>query len=145
MHLDNIDFQILGHLSENSRIQWKVLGEHIHMSGQAVGNRIRRMEDEGIIKNYSIIVDEMKMGQAYTVFIIAYMKTSNHNAFIKFINEEDEIVEAHRVSGEACYHLKGKFSSQEKLNEVLEEILVHANYSMHLSIQEIKKTQVFSK
>lgn len=145
MQLDNIDFQILRHLSENSRIQWKVLGEHIHMSGQAVGNRIRRMEEEGVIKNYSIIVDEMKMGNAYTVFIIAYMKTSNHSSFIKFINEESEIVEAHRVSGEACYHLKGKFSSQEKLNDVLEGILFHANYTMHLSIQEIKKTQGFSK
>lgn len=144
MQLDHIDFQILRRLSENSRIQWKVLGEHIHMSGQAVGNRIRRMEEEGIIKNYSIIVDEMKMGHTYTVFIIAYMKSSNHNAFIKFINEEDEIVEAHRVSGEACYHLEGKFSSQEKLNDVLEEILVYANYSMHLSIQEIKKNQTFS-
>ncbi|MDA6151480.1 AsnC family transcriptional regulator, partial [Escherichia coli] len=40
MDIDQIDFQILRLLTENSRIQWKDLGEQIHMTGQAVGNRI---------------------------------------------------------------------------------------------------------
>lgn len=43
MELDNIDFQILRLLSENSRIQWKDLGEQVHMTGQAVGNRIKNL------------------------------------------------------------------------------------------------------
>lgn len=43
MELDNIDFQILQLLSNNSRIQWKDLGEQIHMTGQAVGNRIKNL------------------------------------------------------------------------------------------------------
>ena len=43
MKLDNIDFQILRLLSKNSRIQWKDLGEQIHITGQAVGNRINNL------------------------------------------------------------------------------------------------------
>ena len=43
MELDNIDFQILRLLSENARIQRKDLGEQIHMTGQAVGNRIKNL------------------------------------------------------------------------------------------------------
>src|SRR3954447_7493022 len=106
MELDNIDFQILRLLSENSRIQWKDLGEQIHMTGQAVGNRIKKLEEGGVIKAYSLIVDEMKLGFSYTAFIIIYMKSTNHEAFNQFIKSQNEVTEAHRVSGEGCYHLK---------------------------------------
>ncbi|AZV59480.1 Lrp/AsnC family transcriptional regulator [Peribacillus frigoritolerans] len=139
MELDNIDFQILRLLSENSRIQWKDLGEQIHMTGQAVGNRIKKLEENGVIKAYSLIVDEMKLGLSYTAFVIIYMKTANHDSFIRFINDRNEIVEAHRVSGEGCYHLKIKVNSQELLNLFLNKILDYGNYSLYLSIQEIKQ------
>ena len=113
MELDNIDFQILRLLTENSRVQWKDLGEQIHMTGQAVGNRIKKLEESGVIKAYSLLVDEMKLGLSYTAFVIIYMKTANHDSFIRFINDQNEVVEAHRVSGEGCYHLKVKVDSQE--------------------------------
>lgn len=139
MELDNIDFQILRLLSENSRIQWKDLGAQIHMTGQAVGNRIKKLEESGVIEAYSLIVDEMKLGFSYTAFVIIYMKTANHESFISFINEQKEVVEAHRVSGEGCYHLKIKVNSQEHLNVLLTKILDYGNYKMYLSIQNIKK------
>lgn len=138
MELDNIDFQILRLLSENSRIQWKDLGEQIHMTGQAVGNRIKKLEDNGVIKTYSIIVDEMKLGLTFTAFVIIYMKTANHDPFLRFVKERKEIAEAHRVSGEGCYHLKMKVNTQEQLNLFLNEILRFGNYSLYLSIKEIK-------
>ncbi|MDN3426634.1 Lrp/AsnC family transcriptional regulator [Microbacterium sp. APC 3898] len=139
MELNNIDFQILRLLSENSRIQWKDLGERIHMTGQAVGNRIKKLEDNGVIKAYSLIIDEMKLGFSYTAFMIIYMKTTNHEKFNDFINERQEVVEAHRVSGEGCYHLKIKLASQEQLNLLLNAILDYGNYTLYLSIKEIKQ------
>lgn len=139
MELDNIDFQILRLLSENSRIQWKDLGEQIHMTGQAVGNRIKKLEESGVIKAYSLVVDEMKLGLSYTALVIIYMKTANHDSFIRFMNKRNEVVEVHRVSGEGCYHLKIKVNSQEQLNLFLDMILEYGNYSVHLSIQEIKQ------
>lgn len=139
MNLDNIDFQILRLLSENSRIQWKDLGEQIHMTGQAVGNRIKKLEDSGVIKAYSVIVDEMNLGLTFTAFVVIYMKTANHDSFLRFIKERKEVVEAHRVSGEGCYHMKVKVNSQEQLNLFLDIILDYGNYSVHLSIQEVKQ------
>ncbi|PIC69206.1 transcriptional regulator [Sporosarcina sp. P16b] len=139
MELDNIDFKILRLLSKNSRIQWKDLGEQIHMTGQAVGNRIKKLENSGVIKAFSLEVDEMKVGLSYTAFIIIYMKTANHDAFIRFMNDCKEVVEVHRVSGEGCYHIKVKLNHQEQLNLFLDKILEYGNYSVHLSIQEIKQ------
>ncbi|KMJ59571.1 transcriptional regulator [Bacillus sp. LL01] len=139
MELDNIDFQILRLLSENSRIQWKDLGEQIHMTGQAVGNRIKKLEENGVIKAYSLIINEMELGLPYTAFVIMHMKTPNHDSFIGFINDQNEVVEAHRISGEGCYLLKIKIKSQEELNLFLNKLLEHGNYSLNLSIKEIKQ------
>jgi Lrp/AsnC family transcriptional regulator, leucine-responsive regulatory protein len=144
MKLDNIDLQILRLLSENSRIQWKDLGEQIHMTGQAVGNRIKKLEESGVIKAYTLLVDEMKLGFSYTAFVIIYMKTANHDSFIRFINDQNEVVEAHRVSGEGCYHLKVKIDLQETLNAFLDKILEFGNYKLYLSINEIKHTHPFN-
>lgn len=140
MELNNIDFQILRLLSENSRVQWKDLGEKIHMTGQAVGNRIKKLEDSGVVKSYTLIVDELKLGIIYTAFVIIYMKSTNHIEFIQFLHERKEVVEAHRVSGEGCYHLKMKVTSHEELDLFLTEIIRYGNYTLYLSINNVKES-----
>jgi Lrp/AsnC family transcriptional regulator, leucine-responsive regulatory protein len=145
MELDNIDFQILRLLSENSRIQWKDLGQQIHMTGQAVGNRIKKLEENGVIKAYTLLIDEMKLGLNYTAFVIIYMKTANHDSFIRFVHDRNEVLEVHRVSGEGCYHLKIKVKSQEEVNLFLNQLLEYGNYSIHLSIQEVKQQNPLTK
>ena len=138
MKLDTIDVQILQLLAQNARIQWKDLGEMIHMSGQAVGNRIKKLEDSGAIKAYSVMVDEIKLGLTYTAFIIIFMKTTDHDRFKQFISSQKEVIEAHRISGGGCYHLKVKVAQQQSFNALLDEILVFGNYELYLSINEIK-------
>lgn len=53
------------------------------MSGQAIGNRIKKLEDSEVIKSYSLMVDESKLGLTYTAFIIISMISNNHEAFKK--------------------------------------------------------------
>lgn len=142
MELDNIDFQILRLLSENSRIQWKELGTEIHMTGQAVGNRIKKLEESGVITAYTLAINELKLGIIYTAFIIIYMKTASHDSFISYVNDRNEVVEAHRISGEGCYHLKIKIDSQQTLNIILNEILEYGNYQLYLSINEVKNSYI---
>jgi Lrp/AsnC family leucine-responsive transcriptional regulator len=139
MQLDQTDYQILRLLTENARIPWKDLGEQIHMTGQAVGNRIKKLEESGVITAYSLMIDEMKLGLAFTAFVIIHMKTASHDSFIRFITDRNEVVEAHRISGEGCYHLTIKVSSQDQLNLFLNKLLDHGNYSLNLSIQKIKQ------
>lgn len=142
MELDNIDLKILHSLSENSRIQWKELGKEIHMTGQAVGNRIKKLEENGIIKAYTLALNDLKLGMNYTAFVIIYMKTAQHELFIQYINSQKEVIEAHRVSGAGCYHLKIKIDSQKKLNNILNEILEYGNYQLYLSVNEVKNNHI---
>jgi Lrp/AsnC family leucine-responsive transcriptional regulator len=135
--MDQIDFQILTLLKENSRAQWKEIGDKIHMTGQAVGNRIRRMEDDGIIEKYTVVVNELKAGNPIQAFITVIMKANNHADFQRYLKNNPYIVEAHRVSGDGCYFLKASIPAQEVLNTTLDEILKYANYRVNLSIGKI--------
>ncbi|MFD1136626.1 Lrp/AsnC family transcriptional regulator [Paenibacillus urinalis] len=144
MQLDKTDYQILRLLTENSRIQWKDLGQQIHMTGQAVGNRIKKLEESGVITAYSLIVDDMRLGLPFTAFVIIHMKTANHDSFIRFIMDQNEVVEVHRISGEGCYHLTIKVSSQDQLNLFLNKLLDYGNYSLNLSIQKIKQSSTLT-
>jgi Lrp/AsnC family leucine-responsive transcriptional regulator len=136
--MDEIDFQILELLKNNSRKAWKEIGESIHMTGQAVGNRIRRMEEEGIIEQYTIAVNDLKLGKSIQAFITVFLKSNQHHEFQKYLKENPDIKEVHRISGEGCYIIKASISYQLALNQILDEILKYANYRVNISIGKIK-------
>lgn len=98
----------------------------------------QKMEDNGIIKAYSIVVDELKMGFSFTAFVFFFMNAYMHDDLLKFIATRNEISEAHRVSGDACYLLKVTVHSQEVLNHLLNDLLKYGNYQLYLSIKEVK-------
>ncbi|WP_342591562.1 Lrp/AsnC family transcriptional regulator [Paenibacillus shirakamiensis] len=135
--IDQTDIEILKILGQNSRIQWKELGQRIHLTGQAVGNRIRRLEDLGIIEQYTIAINRIKLGQVVTAFITLFVQTANHSGFQSLFQDE-AISEVHRVSGEGCYLLKTHFASNEELDMFLERLLKYGNYRVNLSIGKLK-------
>ena len=136
--IDEIDLQIIQLLKENSRLQWKEIGEIIHMTGQGVASRIRKMEDLGIIEKYTLKVNEKKLGMELTGFITIHMKTTNHKSFVEFLNSQESVVEAHRTSGGGCYMVKVVMKGSSQLNQFLEALLEYANYSLTISIDKLK-------
>ncbi len=136
--LDQTDFEILSLLTKNARIQWREIGELVHLTGQAVANRIRKMEEDGIIEGYSVKVNEAKMEKSLIAFVIISMKNKEHFVFRKFVKEAEHILEANRISGDGCYLLKIKASTQDELMKYLDEILKYGDYRVNVSIGKIK-------
>lgn len=136
--LDNTDLEILKLLKANCKMQFRDIGEAVHLTGQAVSNRISRMEDLGVIKGYSVLLDEKQLGKSITAYITIFMKTTNHGAFNVFLNDNESVVEASRISGEGCYMLKIQVNSQEDLNHFLDSVLEYGNYRVNISIGKIK-------
>lgn len=136
--LDNTDLQILKLLKVNCKMQFRDIGEVVHLTGQAVSNRISRMEQLGVIKGYSILLDDKLLGKTITAYITIFMKTTNHGAFHVFLNDHESVVEASRISGDGCYMLKIQVNSQEDLNTFLDSILEYGNYRINISIGKVK-------
>lgn len=136
--IDRTDIEIIRCLQKNSRMQWKEIGEKVHLTGQAVAARIRRMEDLGVIEGYTVKVSGKKLGKAITAFITVYMKTTDHSSFENYTSEKEEISRLHRTSGDGCYLLEASVSGVDELNLLLDEILKYGNYRLSLSIGKIK-------
>jgi Lrp/AsnC family transcriptional regulator, leucine-responsive regulatory protein len=136
---DPTDMAIIDLLRKNSRMQWREIGEQVHLTGQAVANRIRRMEELGLIKKYTIDLDNSKLGKSNVAFVTVYMKTTTHHpTFQQFVMENSAITEADRISGDGCYFLKILVASNEELMDFLNSLLEFGNYRVNLSIGSIK-------
>ena len=135
--LDEVDHRIIQILKENSRLTWKEIGEKVYLTGQAVGARIRRLEEAGVIRSYTVDLDYKKLDSPITALVTVIMKTENHGAFRAFVKSRENISEAYRISGTGCYWLKIRERDQESLNSLLDEILAYGNYSISLVIDNL--------
>lgn len=138
MNIDQIDTQIINMLMENSNLSCKEIGQKIHLTGQAVGIRISKLIENGIIENYTIKVNKEKIGINITAFIKIYMKKLEHRRIIHLIESTDSIIEAYKTSADCCYILKVETSDNEELNKILDIISEFATYQLTLSIGKIK-------
>lgn len=139
MKIDDIDTQILKLLEENSKITFKEIGEKLHLTGQAVGARVAKLTDEGIIKNFTINIDRTKISNYSTSFIKVYMTTHDHSRIKNLINKRSEIKEASRVAGDGCYILRVETSSTDLLNEIIDQINEFANFQISNVLSFVKQ------
>ena len=136
--LDNTDIEILKLLTKNSMLQLQEIGEEVHLTGQAVRNRINRMEKLGVIEGYTIKINSNILGNKLIAYVTVFMKTTDHLAFQKYIKNNLQIAEANRISGDGCYMLKVIAATQAEIVQVLNEILKYGNYKINSSIENIK-------
>ena len=107
--LDEKDLSILSLLQHNARITVKEISEKIHLSTTPVHERIKRMEESGVIKQYATLVDHTKVKKGLMVICYVSLKQHSKNAgdkFIKTIHELNEIIECLNISGEFDFMLK---------------------------------------
>ncbi len=107
--LDSMDLAILKLLQENARITVKEISDKVHLSTTPVHERIKRMEESGVIKQYATLVDHTKVKKGLMVICYVSLKQHSKDAgdkFIKTILELNEIVECYNISGEFDFMLK---------------------------------------
>jgi DNA-binding Lrp family transcriptional regulator len=101
--LDNKDLAILKLLQANARVTVKEIADKVGLSTTPVHERIKRLEEEGVIKQYATLLDQQKVKKGLTVICYVSLKQHNKNAgarFIKSILEMNEVIECYNISGE---------------------------------------------
>ncbi len=107
--LDAKDIAILALLQQNARMTVKEIADKIHLSTTPVHERIKRMETNGVIKQYATLVDPAKVKKG--LIAICYVSLKEHSKtagtkFIKAINAMQEVLECYTISGEFDFMLK---------------------------------------
>lgn len=135
--LDALDSQILDILKREGRLSWSEVGARVHLTGQAVGLRVARMQRDGVIEGFSVRTRDAAPA-GLTAFVNVRMSTADHRAFEHFIDSHPEVRSAHKTSGAACYFLEIRTPDQDSLDRLLVEILDHGNYSSSISIRQLR-------
>lgn len=136
--LDIIDFKILDFLKNDCRMQLKQIGELVHFSGPTVAARIARMESLGIIKRFTIDIDDSQFQQKLNSFIILYMNNNNHKELQSFVHSQSSVDEAHKISGQGCYLFNISTKNHDELEQFLHELSFFGTYQLNISINKIK-------
>ena len=97
--LDETGWEILRALQENARVSWSVLGRRVGLSAPAVAERVRRMEDAGLITGYRAQVDPARLGFAVPAIIRVSAPEEKCAALKSLIKSLPEVRDCHHVTG----------------------------------------------
>ena len=106
---DKIDLKILKILQENSKITNLDLSKKIGLSPAPTLERVKKLEQSGIIKSYHALVDTQAIGLSVKTFVLvslAWQKENALNAFLEKIKQIEEITECYNITGEADFLIK---------------------------------------
>jgi Lrp/AsnC family leucine-responsive transcriptional regulator len=120
--LDPTDVAIIETLQDDGRISVSELGRKVGLSQPATSERLKRLEERGIIKAYRAVIDPAAVG-LHMMAIIRLRTTHEHiKACLKQFAEMPEIIEVLRLTGEDCFHLKVMVPSPAELENIVDAI-----------------------
>jgi Lrp/AsnC family transcriptional regulator, leucine-responsive regulatory protein len=123
LHIDKIDAQILDRLQEDGRVSQHELARSVGLSAPAIADRLRKLEERGIIRQYTAVLDARLLGWDITAFIAVGMTGSRHFPdFRARVAELAEVQECHSVTGSGSHLLKVRAADTAGLERLLAQI-----------------------
>ena len=105
--MDSLDIKILSSLLKNSRKTWTELAGQLDLSIPSITERVRKLEEQGIVKGYTAVIDYQNLGFALTAIVFVTLAHPQHRAeFVHKIQSAPAVLECLHVTGDDDYMLK---------------------------------------
>lgn len=146
MDVDDTDRRILRELQRDASLGVEVVGERVGLSRNACWRRIRRMEEDGVIRARVALVEPAALGLGLTVFIA--VRTDRHDpdwldAFTRAVRDMPEIQGVYRTSGDLDYLLKARVADVQAYDRLYQRLIRRialTDISASFVMEEIKET-----
>ncbi|MEU0795999.1 Lrp/AsnC family transcriptional regulator [Amycolatopsis sp. NPDC005961] len=122
MDLDDVDWHLLELLQEDGRLSFSELGRRVSLSGSAVTERVRRLEERGVITGYAARVDTSKLGLPIEALVRARVRSLDTPRFRTAVLPLPQVVSADHVTGEECWILRVLCRDTAELEAVVETV-----------------------
>ncbi len=123
--LDFINQRLLAELQRDPRIPMTELGRRIGMSAPAVTERVRRLEETGVIQGYRLDVNPSALGLPIMVYIRVRPDPGQLPKIAELARCIPEVVECHRITGDDCFILKAHIPAMNQLDQLLDRLLIY--------------------
>lgn len=133
--LDSIDIALIEELQENARIPFAELARRVHLSTPAVIDRVRRLEETGVILRYRAEINPVALGLHVRAFVKVTVAGDRLSNFTRIVRQVPEILECHRVTGNESFIVQVAVRDMNHLESVIDSLMpyVATNTSMVLN------------
>ncbi len=121
--IDDIDLQIINLLQEDSRLSFNKIARELGISVGTAYNRIKNLEDRGVLKGYTAIVDPVKVGYSLTAIILIQAEGKHLLDVEKEISKIDNVVSVYDITGDFDIAVVARFKDRSGLNGFIKSLL----------------------
>jgi len=129
---DVVNMRILRELQEDPRLTMTELGRRVRLSSPAVTERVRRLEEAGVIRGYLLDIEPAALGLPIAAYVRIRPNPGQLPKIADLARSISEVVECHRVTGEDCFILKVYLPSLDQLDRILDRFLAHGTTTTSL-------------
>jgi Lrp/AsnC family leucine-responsive transcriptional regulator len=123
--LDDVNLLLIAALQEDARLSLAELGRRVGLSAPAVGERLARLEQTGVIRGYHADVDPRALGLDLSVVLRIRPAARMIGKVAELARETPEVTECHRVTGEDCFVMRVHVRDVLHLEELIDRFVLY--------------------
>ncbi len=137
MDLDTLNWKILKCLQENARQSNAEIGRNVGISSPAVSERIKRMEDAGIILGYKTVVSPLDMGYQLKAIITLHAFIGKLKPFLEKVKTYDEVLNCYRITGNENIVMEVLLKNQKHLETFIDQLIIYGETKTQIVLSHV--------
>ncbi|AUP81002.1 Lrp/AsnC family transcriptional regulator [Flavivirga eckloniae] len=139
MDIDGLNWKILRCLQENARLSNAEIGRRVGVSSPAVSERIKKMEDLGVIEGYKAIISPFEVGYQLKAIITLRAFMGKLKPFLDKVKTYDEVVNCYRITGNENIVMEVVLRNQKHLESFIDELIVYGESKTQIVLSQVVK------
>lgn len=139
MNLDSINSKILECLQKNARLSNAEIGRRVGISSPAVSERIKKMEDLGIIEDYKTIVSPFEIGYQLKAIITLRAFMGKLKPFLEKVKTYDEVINCYRITGDENIVMEVVLKNQKHLEAFIDQLISYGESKTQIVLSSVVK------
>jgi Lrp/AsnC family leucine-responsive transcriptional regulator len=135
--LDEYNIKIIELLKQNARASYAEIGREIHLSPSSVRERVQYLIDTGIIKNFTVEINQTQLGFGLQAFVLVKLFSGKLMNFISIANQFKEVQRCYRITGQQNVMLEVLLRDQKHLQDFLDIIMVYGDTTSYLVLSVV--------
>ena len=137
MHIDELSWSILEYLQKNARASFSEIGRKVGLSSPAVAERVKKMEDAGIINSYKVNLSHQKTGYQLRAIITLRAFTGRLKAFLEAVTGFKEVVNCYRITGNENIIMEVILHDQMHLEKLIDKLITFGETRTHIVLSNV--------
>ena len=137
MYIDSLNWNILNLLQQNARISNAAIGRKVGISSPAVSERIKKMEDAGLILGYKTIVSPFKADYQLKAIITLRAFMGKLKPFLTKVKTYDQVINCYRITGNENIVMEVVLKNQKQLEDFIDELIVYGETKTQIVLSHV--------